>query len=89
MYACMYTQEKLKDDVEDERQSVARLSDERKRLAALGPAEEAVPTKAALQSPQGLQQDLQQQLSKEFKQSFSLNLDRSAPRPIDALSDLD
>ena len=34
-------------------------------------------------------QGLKGQLTKEFKQSFALLVDKNAPRPSDALSDID
>ena len=55
---------------------------ERAQLAALGGA---APTRTDPQTVQGLKG----QLTKEFKQSFALLVDKNAPRPSDALSDID
>jgi uncharacterized protein YlxW (UPF0749 family) len=77
-----FLEAKLKEDMEDERKQVATLKEERAQLAALGGA---APTRTDPQTVQGLKG----QLTKEFKQSFALLVDKNAPRPSDALSDID
>ena len=72
----------LKKDMEDERAQEATLKEERAQLAALGGA---APSRTEPQTVQGLKG----QLTREFKQSFALLVDKNAPRPSDALSDID
>tara|TARA_B110001452_G_scaffold112513_1_gene93379 strand:+ start:299 stop:553 length:255 start_codon:yes stop_codon:yes gene_type:complete len=78
--AASTSQEKLQEDVEEGRAREARLEEERTQLAALRTL-----TKP---SPQELQKELSEEVSKELRQSPWLGKDRNAPRPVDGLSDL-
>jgi Tfp pilus assembly PilM family ATPase len=68
--------------MEDERQQEAALKAERAQLAALGGG---APTRTQPQTVQGLKG----QLADELKRSLALRVDKNAPRPSDALSDID